>query len=387
VRRRKTAFALFALVATVLTVSASVPERTPWIVILATSTSDFKFAADARADIEGLAQALKDGTQLQIFAVNSRVEPVYAGRIDENGRGAIAKRIRELQYRNFTDIALAFTHAFGSLSPGSDVAPAVFVLTDSQPVAPKQSIGAGKSLAQILNDVVLLPEGIPIFLRVYGNEPPPKITRSNITLLLEKPAWESIIQAPKPVSVILPAAGTKPSSFVWKAVAAFTLLVFTALGIGVIMAMRRADSSRIAREEVEKMRMPAEAEAARAPVPPMPIQKSCFSLRVNEDKTFRVGIERRQLVLGDDWQSELDLENCGTAAFFECAADGKTLQVMNGGPGEIRIGRVRIAAGDSRRLPRERIEIGLGKHLIVVLPEIVVQTAASGIEEKEGVRE
>jgi hypothetical protein len=354
---------------------ASVPEGAPWIVIVATSSSDLQFAAQARADIEEWMRSLKDGTPVRIYGLNSKITPVYAGRLDAAGRELIRQKLKELPYRRFTDITLGLTNAFGS-APDSDVAmPAVLILTDPKPVAPSHSAGVGKTLTQIMNDVVLVPDVLQVFLRIYGNDTAFKTTRSNVTLLAEKQAFAALIEKPQPKPPVEAAVEPPSTVAIWKFVVGGTLAIFMVAGLIVLRSLRRGGGPN-PQEEAALMLMPVRplvpAEPAVAPVAPSPVvERRGFVLRVDDDHLFHLDRGRPQIVLGDDWQSELDFEESGTAVIFQLDDSRHRLHLSNRGPGEIRIGEVRLAAGGTRSLPAQRVEIGLGHHLIVVLPEVL----------------
>src|SRR5579872_1285990 len=333
---------------------------------LDTSRSEATVWAEAQSEAKRIIETLPDGTHATIFTLGGSVHRVFDGNINSARRSEALRQLDAARPAEMnTDLAAAMADSVASMNglPGRHI----FVLiSDCKNMPERKSHYRGRSFQQVLNEVKL-PAGTELFVRVTGNEPLSS-SKPGISILRTLPDWRAVLRLQAPV--LPPKSSPAPDFHRWLLAAAIAVALMVVLVI-VLVRLRHAPNND-----------GAELEAAVE----FPIEERLPSSDTLEGMTYTVqragslewvslGTEdRREITIGDDPLAEIEVAGAeGVLLRLELALDDR-MTLANIGRAPVRVGKKRIAPGVRQTLPPGGAQIGIGREVFEVYPEMVIKT-------------
>jgi hypothetical protein len=358
---------------TALTLSAQPAE----IIITDTSQSQARWALQSRAEQRSLIARFPNDTQLVLLGVGSSVHRLFDGRLDPPHRESASSLVNSIAMADQnTALGEGIAEALRLSAAMTGTSKNIWIFTDGQNSPPPKSRFRGKHLNRILDEVVVPPD-TQIYIRIFGAE---QIISSKpfVHILKSPPDWNALT-APRPsvAKTAMPAsseekrpAGPASREILPMLGIVATLAAAVVLGVFVLSVIRRKRANDVL----------ADLPSISSPAPDLPDEPQ-------PHRIFSIFIEGRAepVVLGGNHCKEVAIGGSATADIYLPACDQQTacftveeklrtpaISIKNSGVGEIEIGRRRLAAGRSIRLPDSPVEMRIGSQIVHVMGETVV---------------
>jgi hypothetical protein len=358
----------------------------PVVTVIDTSGSDAKYASAIQNDLKSLLTAFPDGSRVTICTVDTHARTIFSGVVDAVSRADALREASNLRYRGWSDLGAGVAEAQRLLHASGAARGVVVLLSDGDVRPEKKSKYRGRTLQQILDDPLLLASDTTLLLRLYENVPGLQVKRTNVRVFSTAPPFAQIFAPPQPAKPAPPPpapTGTR-HRISWYAALALTAVFFGGLAASGIRAVGVKRRQHREAQELRAMQDLAVHEEA-PPVAPEPVARESlrYAVRWKGREAYLAG-DHPQITLGDDWDATFSFGDGGTVRLL-LAADGKGLRLDNVGTKPVYVGRLQVGPGRTRPLPQDRLEIGMGRECVTVVPEMFIETvappAAAGAQE------
>lgn len=347
-----------------------------------TSKSMVRYLPEVRSDVAALVDALGSSGTVSLVSIDSSAHTLFEHELDAPSRKSLIETVKRLVAAGQqTDLGNGLESIRILRSHGRT---RIFLFTDGNPKVARGSKFYNRSFEQLLNDRILVPDDVEVFVRIYGTSAL-KLQRPNVRVFRSAPNWKSALsegsenldtnsQPPAPAAGI---------SSKWLMGGIVTAMV-TVLSLILIVRMRRVESARKAAAQAEaKMRLPVEiVDEEQPPEVPAPVFRP--RVVVEADGTTRSAAldqEHREVKIGDSWDADLFIDDCaGCAAVLRVSGSENQsrlpVSLENRGNSSLSIGSLQVEPGRSQALPFGYVEIRLGNTVFHKFDQLVEVTSS-----------
>jgi hypothetical protein len=328
----------------------------PKTLILAdTSRSEATRANSNRAEQQRVLAALPDTTWCELYTVGAQVKRRFQGVLDPAHRAEVQRLIQAEQFSEpNTALGEAIQEALAAVA-GSSGPNRIVLFTDGQARSAPGSPYRWRSFDSILSGV-RLPPGTELLISITGGAPP-RANVAGVHVITAPPVdWAALLSIPKP-----PPKPERPPAHSKRWIMGALLVTGVSAVFGLLAWRHLRSGSRL-----QDLTASAVEEARPCDTAENPLPQQTYTIEL-DDKTVSLA-DGEALMAGDSPLADWYLP--GAAAVVQFQHRNGTAWLENTGESPVQVGRVPVAPRRRLRLPKQPVEIAIGRFTALCFPEL-----------------